>query len=181
MKIDLAHNFIKKHQKEKSYQPIIFMPGVLEVQGKWHDATLKMADLILFDCEGKSVFDVGCNIGFFLREADKRGASKVSGIDLDPYVIDRAKEIDTIFENNTHCTFGSIEDCNDPKDIVLAMNILHVIYKPQEFIEKALSLAKEKLIMEVENSHLSLFQSYNIDVLDSPRACGHRKLLWITI
>src|SRR5699024_1323580 len=43
-------------------------------------------------CEGKRVLDLCCNTGGFAVYAAARGASEVVGIDIDPAVIELAKE-----------------------------------------------------------------------------------------
>ena len=51
-----------------------FQPQVLEIKGFWDKSTRKLADKIFKDISGKSILDIGCNLGFFLFEAIRRGA-----------------------------------------------------------------------------------------------------------
>jgi len=173
-----AYNFIKKYKKETFYQPVVFIPGVLGIRGKWNEATIALADRILSKCKGQTILDIGCNIGFFLRKAIDFGAAQTKGVDLDLHAIQIANEIDDICGEKTNCIAGSIDDCQK-SDIVLSMNILHVVKNPASFIEKSIQLSKIKLIMEIENPHLPFFDTYAPEIYDSPRAYGHRKLVII--
>jgi len=51
-------------------------------------ACIKMPD----DLSGKTVLDIGCNEGFFCREAVRRGAESVVGIDMNDALIQSAKQ-----------------------------------------------------------------------------------------
>ena len=42
--------------------------------------------------EGKTVLDIGCNMGMICMEAKRRGAVRVVGIDYDKKVIETAKK-----------------------------------------------------------------------------------------
>jgi tetratricopeptide (TPR) repeat protein len=45
------------------------------------------------DLSGKSVLDIGCNAGYFSLQMKRRGASRVLGIDIMPYVLAQARFI----------------------------------------------------------------------------------------
>lgn len=45
------------------------------------------------DVAGKSVVDLGCNLGYFAFRAARRGATRVLGCDVDPAVIRTAREL----------------------------------------------------------------------------------------
>lgn len=43
------------------------------------------------DLSGKTVLDIGCNEGFFVREALRRGAARAVGVDMSPALIESAR------------------------------------------------------------------------------------------
>jgi len=172
-----SREFIQQHKSKKLYQPIIFIPNVLEYRGKWHEETKQLASQILQDVEGMTLLDLGCNIGFFVREAHRRGAAQTTGIDLDPYVIEKAKQIDIIHGFNCEFIFGDARSFQEQYDIIIILNVLHVIKKPEILIRHSYEHCRVKMILEVEKKHMCFFDSYDKEVCDSPRAYGWRKLV----
>ena len=81
-----AMDFVYEHRNTKFYHPVIFVPGIIEIRGKWHDATKQMAQILFENIKGKSVLDLGCNSGFFLHEAQNRGATRLVGVDHDDVI-----------------------------------------------------------------------------------------------
>lgn len=105
-------------------------------------------DAVLPDVNGKTVLDIGCNTGAFSVEALKRGANKVIGVEpaLDWRLLANGimKELSlpiTVYEHMP----------DEPFDVVLLLSILHVTENPQELLDKAWSLTKELMIVEVNN------------------------------
>ena len=74
---------------ERGYQELSFF-GVPGDRNLEHRARVMRLDEI--DFAGKTVFDIGCNMGQFCHEADKRGARKVVGADRE-YIASIAREI----------------------------------------------------------------------------------------
>ncbi len=73
-----------------------------------------MFDLVVFDPLWK-VMDPACGDGAFLREALRRGASAVAGVDIDPEAIEAAQENLQEFEGRfrTFCQDGLMEIAGD--------------------------------------------------------------------
>lgn len=177
-KSQAALDFVKKYKSHMFYQPVVFSPGVLEIRGKWHEATTKMADDILRDVCDKTVVDLGCNVGFFIHEAHKRGARHAVGIDFDPSVIEIAKELNEIFQ--APCDFLFEDACkhHEEYDVVLILNLLHVIKDPITFLAKFWNQTRREMIVEIDKDQESLLLPYSshMSIQDSPRACSWRKL-----
>lgn len=178
MKREQAILFCHRYAYKELYQPIIFVPEIIEMKGKWNEATKQLANMILPDCSGKSVLDLGCMHGFFLYEALKRGAKKAVGVDYDVAEMSIAKEIKDILESPIELVHERIEEYqpNQHFDIVLMMNITHVLESPKETISRFLSISKELLVVEYRPGHESLFPRNPDLMCDSPRSAGYRKL-----
>lgn len=120
-----AIEFINRYRDYVFYQPVVFEKDIVEIRGKWHDETIKMCDLIFSDIKGRSVLDIGCNTGYFLHEAHRRGASKVVGYEIDPFVINLAKEINGILKHPISIEEKDIikETPKESYDIGLVLNL----------------------------------------------------------
>ena len=177
---DPIDSFINKHTHTRHYQPIVLVPGVVELKGKWHDATKECSDIILSEIEGKSILDVGCNVGYFLHEAKCRGATRAVGIDHDPIVIETALEVEAILQNGVEIIQMDAEEYIPPChfDMILLMNILHVIKNPRALIERFLSKTS-LLVIEHEFYHLEHFGDLYPYSIESPRCAGQRYLTLI--
>lgn len=172
-----AKSFCRKYADRRFYQPIVFVPGVIEIEGKWAEATKALAERILGDCLGKTVLDLGCLHGFFLHEAIRRGATRAVGIDHDVVEVKIAKEINEILDSPAQIIHARIEEYDsDQFDIVLLLNILHVLKEPQKNLRKIFEWVKDRLIIEHDPAHYSYFPSPPALMTDSPRCAGHRKL-----
>ncbi len=180
---DKALAFCHKYGDKQFYQPIIFVPGIIEMRGKWHDATKLLAEEILADVKGKTILDIGCLHGFFLHEALRRGATAALGVDYDTVEIAIAEEINEIFEDGAVLVHDKLEDYT-PKnsyDLVLMMNILHVLDNPREMLEKYLRVTNELLVVEHRPDHEKHFPDLESHSSPSPRSAGYRKLSWFHV
>lgn len=177
MNREKALSFVYKHRHTKFYQPVIFQTGVIEIKGKWHQATRQLAKMLFQDVYNKNVLDVGCNTGYFLCEAKIGGAKKVTGIDHDIVAIAQAKQIRDIMELDIdiHHTDLKSYSCSQ-YDIVIMLNILHTIENPKATVVKYLKVAGELLVIEHDESYEQYFPANRREIIDSPRAHGHRKI-----
>lgn len=172
-----AISFCRKYRKKKFYQPVIFVPGVIEIQGKWHEATKLLAHEILNNCSGKSILDLGCMHGFFLHEAKKCGAGASVGVDYDIAEISIAREVNEIFDDGVEIVHEDLEQYNPSQnfDIVLMLNILHVLKTPHKTIDRYLNNYGQ-LIIEHEEKHEVHFPLKPHTSYESPRSARYRKV-----
>lgn len=180
MDIEKYLNFINRWKKEKFYQPVIFQPGVIEVRGKWHEATIELCDNILNDINGRSVLDLGCSYGYFLHEALKKGATKATGIDYDVISIQIGREVSEILNDGAIITCDDI-NCyipEEPVDVILMLNIMHVLPDPIDTLNRYIPFAKYKLVIE-HDLDAEIFKKWNNHTEISPRAAGSRNLTTI--
>ncbi len=176
-----ALEFVHKHRQTQFYQPVIFVPGVIEIRGKWHDATKQMAEILFKNVSGKSVLDLGCSYGFFLHEAKRRGASRLMGVDHDPVSIDIAKEVNDILDHDLKLVHSSIDEfyTDELFDIILMMNVVHILKNPQKTISRYLSHTKEKLIL-AHDYDFSVCDFNIIREFSSLRSAGLRQVTEIS-
>lgn len=173
-----ALRFCHKYHNRQFYQPVIFVPGSIEITGKWHDATIEMSKFILNNIKDKSLLDLGCHNGYFLHEAIRSGASKAVGVDHDPIEIGIAQEINKIFQDGAEIYQDSIENFVPKQkfDIILMFNILDVLDDPLNAIVRYLEFTKTCLFIEHEDHHESFFPYPPTQIAQSRRAVGYRKL-----
>lgn len=152
------------------------------MRGKWNEATKKLADIVLSDCSDKTVLDLGCMHGYFLYEALKRGAKRAVGIDHDSAEMTIAREVKEILEKPVELIEQKVEEyeSDEPFDIILMLNITHVLESPQEVIVRFLNMAKDLLVIEYRHGHESLFPREPDEMRDSPRSAGYRKLAFFS-
>ena len=100
---------------------------------------------------GKTILDIGCGSGRYSIEFAKRGASKVVGLDLASNMVKLADQYAEKDGLKDRCRFigGDFLEINLNRnfDIALAIGVFDYISRPQPFLEKMRSMAKEWLIM----------------------------------
>lgn len=172
-----AIQFCHKYAQKQFYQPIIFVPGIIEVEGKWNDATKELARICLAGIKGKSILDLGCNIGFFVREALNLGANLAIGVDHDPIEMDIAIEISKITQDDAIWKNDKIEIYEPDRafDVVLMLNVLHVVDDPKAIINRYMEHSKVLIIEHLE-SQSNYFPKKPDCKIASPRCFGYRIL-----
>ncbi len=61
------------------------------IDGPYHRHRLSVIDALLPDLAGADVVDVGCGEGVLIREARSRGAARITGLDIDAALLERAE------------------------------------------------------------------------------------------
>lgn len=110
---------------------------------------------------GKSVLDIGCALGDLLFTAERRGASRLVGVELHDGRYSAAQMLRGIlcsraeFHNCDFATYASRQRF----DHVFSLNVIHHIRGIHGFLAKAASLAKSSLTLEfptlVDNKFLA--------------------------
>jgi SAM-dependent methyltransferase len=111
------------------------------------------------DLRGKSVLDVGCNYGFFLHEAIRRGARRAVGIEANPESFRIASSLATLWDGKIDVHQGLLEEVelNEKFDLVIFLNVIHHVTDPIPVIRKLASLCQGTLIVEFRQPHDSQF------------------------
>lgn len=107
------------------------------------------------DLTGKSVLDVGCNYGFFLQEAIRRGARRAVGIEANPDSFRIASTLATLWEGKIEVHEGLLEEVNlkETFDLVIFLNVIHHVTDPVPVVKKLASLCRGTLILEFRQPH----------------------------
>ena len=95
--IDNFCQIIPSFRKPESHftHTIVIDPKMSFGTGHHQTTRLMMRHLQRLDIHGKTVLDMGCGTGILAILAAKMGASKVIGIDIDPWSIENARENST--------------------------------------------------------------------------------------
>lgn len=100
--------------------------------------------------DGKSVFELGCALGYFCFEAEKRGAKRVVGVEIDENRLSCANILKKI--NDSSVTLRNMDilrnEISEKFDYVLALNVLHHTLYPLAVLKKLSSITKEVMIIE---------------------------------
>lgn len=103
------------------------------------------------DFKGKSVVDVGCGDGTFTAQlAERSGAAVTFGIEPSPNAISRASQRFSTVPNLSFRCATSNDLLNEGLkfDIAVYRGVIHHVAEPEEEIRRALTLAKEVVILE---------------------------------
>jgi ribosomal protein L11 methyltransferase len=98
---------------------------IVDGVGRWN--MLLEEALTEIDFSGKTVFDLGCNLGYYSFYAARRGAKKVVGIDFDTAVIEGCHILKKHYgvDNTTFIRADFLEeDLGKPGDIVLLLDFI---------------------------------------------------------
>jgi SAM-dependent methyltransferase len=107
------------------------------------------------DLTGKTVLDVGCNYGFFLHEAIRRGASKAVGIEANPESFRIANTLATLWGGKIAVHEGLLEEVElkEKFDVVIFLNVIHHVTDPIPVVRKLAALCRGTLIVEFRQPH----------------------------
>jgi len=139
-----------ENQREPFYQEIQ-LPYGLKTKGS--NRAVSSARMYPKDLTGKTVLDVGCQIGHFSIEAVRRGAKRVLGIDINPYALEEAKKIaDCLgFSDRIEHRWFDIErqDLPEKFDFVICPNVMHHFKNPLLVLDRMLDCTREQLLLEL--------------------------------
>lgn len=123
------------------YQPII-LPNGRVIKKRCSrtiiDSRKKLKKLFLpVDLSGKTVLDIGCAEGFFLREAIERGAKIAKGIDISKQRVLVNRYINKLwgYSDKISVRVGNFMDLDEKYDIILCLSIIHHYQRTREGIK----------------------------------------------
>jgi len=148
---DKLSNLMKK--KELHYQSVI-----LPYNNKSHsgydyipeDRDSSFLPLLNQDLRDKSVLDIGAALGNFLFMAERYGANRLYGIEMNESRYNGATMIGNILNSNTKFFNTSFNKdlFEEQLDFVLCLNVIHHIEDYKNFLFDCANLTKEMLVLE---------------------------------
>lgn len=124
------------------------LPHGLATPGRDRSPT---AELVLpEDLRGRSVLDVGCALGYFCFEAERRGAARVVGWELKDDRFEQANMLKGVLESEVEFAQRDLlaSEPEERFDLVLALNLIHHLDEPVKAIRHLVALASERLVLE---------------------------------
>lgn len=127
----------------------IALPYGLATPG--HDRSATAQRIFPASLAGCSVFDLGCQNGYFAFEAMARGATRAVGVDIDEETLRKAALLADCLGRPVEFRLLDIErDSLDERfDYVLALNVLHHLKNPLAALDKLIAATRQCLVLEV--------------------------------
>lgn len=115
----------------------------------------------VYDFAGKSILDIGSNLGYFLFKAEEAGARRLVGIDKSNSVVEVAREIADLRGSKVIFRLGDIATikAQGHYDCILCLNILHHIGNAVGVLDKLGRIGAEIIIIEIPIKLLKTVQS----------------------
>ena len=120
-----------------------------------------LAELAVPSVAGKTVLDVGSNIGLRCFEAAQQGAARVVGIDVNPVRVEQARALARMLEFDVEfrCLDADAGLPDLSADIVLCSSVLNRSAAPAALLQKLAALAQQQLILCVAGPDAPQFAS----------------------
>jgi SAM-dependent methyltransferase len=167
--VDASIDRFQKYRKEK-YQSFLIAgkeyPGILhdtsmrKIQSVQISHQIEYLHLAAIDFAGKSVLDVGCNIGAFLQYAHMRGASRLTGFDLSISCLVEAAQLACLRSMREGVqiplTLYQAEAADVVKyksarsEVALLLAVLHHTMEPMRALQAVAMSCTSTLILEVQ-------------------------------
>lgn len=99
---------------------------------------------------GKSVLDVGCALGYFSFEAEKRGAARVLGLELRDERFEQANLLKDVLGSRVEFAQKNVmtDDLGGPFDLVLLLNVIHHLTEPMSALRRLAEVTRGRLVVE---------------------------------
>ncbi len=105
------------------------------------------------DLTGKSVLDIGCSEGFFAREAEQRGASRIVGIDTAPHLSDKNALLGEItgsrLEFREQTVYDLAPETSGTFDLVIFLSVFQHLDYPFQALDLISEVTEVTAIMEI--------------------------------
>lgn len=162
------------------------IPGVQEGDRSTDEQLLGLAPL-LGGVFGKTVYDFGCAEGMIAIELVQAGAKSVRGFDNNAVFLHTAHQLRAGLNASQHgrlafdyCDLREVEGIAalPPRDIVLALAILHKLRDPEGATRAMAAVAKERLVVRLPQGSEGLIKwkhgNARCDLRDVLPDCGLR-------
>ena len=122
------------------------LPHGLEIPGR--DREPLMQALFPKNFESHSVLDVGCSLGYFLLQAEHRGAGDCVGLEANREMFEQARDIRDTLGSRVHLENRYFDGWDQPADYVLCFNVLHHVLDPISMLQQLVALTRHTLLLE---------------------------------
>ena len=136
------------------YHNVVFAPGVMSnppnpdyPASRWR----VLDEIIPKDLRGKSVLDIGCNSGFFSLEMKKRGANRVVGVDIMPYLLAQSRFASHWFDlplELYECGAYDVQSLQSKFDVVVFVGVLYHLKHPLYALEQIAAICNETMYFQ---------------------------------
>ena len=136
------------------YQTVRLPAAVMTAQGNYDHLRggreLTFKKLFTTSIHNRSVLDIGCANGELLYKAERLGASRLVGVDLNRERFQAAVAIAALIQSRVQLNNIDFADFteDEPFDFVFALNVLHHVEDVCGFLRKATSLTRCALFVE---------------------------------
>jgi tRNA (mo5U34)-methyltransferase len=136
------------------YHNVVFAPGVMSNPGNpdYPASRWRVLDQVIpKDLSGKSVLDIGCNSGFFSREMKKRGAERVVGVDIMPYLLAQSRFGSHWFNLPLEwyeCRAYDARSLESSFDVIVFIGVLYHLKHPLYALEQIASICKDTMYFQ---------------------------------
>ena len=113
--------------------------------------------------DGRSVLDVGCALGYFCFEAERRGAGRVVGIERKRRRHRQSKALAELVESGVEFRMSTVGELDESErfDLVLALNLIHHLSDPFTAIERFARIARWRLVIEFPTLRDPVFRKHS--------------------
>jgi ubiquinone/menaquinone biosynthesis C-methylase UbiE len=153
------------------------------IEGAYHRHRLRVIQTLLPDLNGRRVLDFGCGEGVMIAETLKRGAAQVTGIDIEPTLLEKARQR----ESGAKLLLGGVEQLNELQDnsfdCLLSLNVLAYLSNREEdeFYRQSARILVPGGAMVVTHSNslfdIFTFNSYTVAFFRDQFTCDIAPLL----
>lgn len=118
-----------------------------------------LSELGLGALEGRSLLDVGSNIGLRCLEAAQRGASRVVGLDVNPDRVEQARALATMLDLDIEfrCIDVDSELPDEIADVVVCSGVLNRSAAPSALLQQLAARARQLLVLYVAGPEAEQF------------------------
>lgn len=135
-------------REEKFPYHRVDLPFGLHTPGQDRSATRNL--IFPESMAGKSVLDVGCALGYFCFEAEKRGAARVVGTDLKGDRLRAARRLKEILGSAVEIQERDVlqDPMGEQFDYVCFLNVIHHLPEPMSALSRLAAMTREHLVIE---------------------------------
>ena len=145
-------------REEKFAYHRVDLPHGLHTPGQDRSAT---RDLVFpASLDGRSVLDVGCALGYFCFEAEKRGAARVVGTELKDNRFHQALRLREILGSKVEFHARNVieEPLAEQFDQVCLLNVIHHMPEPMRALRALAEMTRSRLVIEFPTFHDEKFR-----------------------